>query len=595
MFNNLGNKISMRSRFTFMFILFILVPIIILNFVLAMLQIQRVSTQYITSNKYALSDIPLSLKNDFDFAFNYANVVYNDYDINMFLNTNFKSSKDFYDKYSSYSINKILDFYANQSQNISAPEIYSSNPTMTGETANLRKLDRTAKEQAWYVEFKNTGKDVFLYVDKETRYASVIRKLNLNSSTSYENLVRIIIDLDYVEQKLIETGIPCTSYVFGDSSYPLYTWDCGFKPQNDVSHFGLLQEDTSEKELALVYSYNIDYYGDLKVVTVIDNPFPLDKDIIIITAISLCVTLLASFFFMRSMQKNYIQRIEGLVSNIDINEFIKTGDDESLEPKAHKREKVNNELTIVEQTMENMSNQIHTLIKDAYTLEMKKNQAEIRRKQSELNSLLSQINPHYLFNVLNAIRLKCIIKGEKETAKIILYVSKIFRQSITWNEDVITLNEEINFIKEYLAIEKYRFEDKLSYEININEELLSCEIPKMALQPFVENACVHGVQNTIDEGKITIDVEQVDENSYSFTITNPITDFTDSIKEQILGYSKGNFDVDTKSVGLKNTFARLRYYYDSFGFDIVKKEDTVSFILTLPKKTTKQDTQNTQN
>ncbi|MEG1519423.1 MAG: histidine kinase [Clostridia bacterium] len=572
-----------------MFILFILLPILILNFVLAILQIQRVSTQYITSNKYALSDVPLSLKNDFDFAFNYSNVVYNDYDINMFLNTNFKSPKDFYDKYSSYSINKILDFYANQSQNIGAPEIYSNNPTMTGETANLKKIDNDVKKKAWYVDFIKSGKDVFLYVDKETRYASVIRKLNLNTSAPYENFVRIIIDLDYVEENFLNTKIPCSAYLFGDGSLPLYVWDCGFKPLNDVSHYGLLQEDTSSDELSLVYSYNIDYYGDLRVVIVIDKPFPLDKDIIMITAISLCVTLLASFLFMRSMQKNYIQRIEGLVSNIDINEFINPDDKTE---KSKKKPKIHNELTIVEETMENMSKQVHALIKEAYTLEMEKNQAEIRRKQSELNSLLSQINPHYLFNVLNAIRLKCIIKGEKETAKIILYVSKIFRQSITWNEDVITLNEEINFIKEYLAIEKYRFEDKLNYEINVKEELLSCEIPKMALQPFVENACVHGVQNTISQGNITIDVDDVDENSYSFTITNPVVDFSDEIKNQIIGYSKGDFDVDTKSVGLKNTFARLRHYYDDFGFDIVKNDDTVSFKLILPKHAIHHENQN---
>ncbi|MEG1804866.1 MAG: histidine kinase [Clostridia bacterium] len=587
--NKIDNKISMRTRFTFMFILFILLPILILNFVLAILQIQRVSTQYITSNKYALSDVPLSLKNDFDFAFNYSNVVYNDYDINMFLNTNFKSPKDFYDKYSSYSINKIFDFYANQSQNIGAPEIFSNNPTMTGETANLKKIDNDVKKKAWYVDFIKSGKDVFLYVDKETRYASVIRKLNLNTSAPYENFVRIIIDLDYVEENFLNTKIPCSAYLFGDGSLPLYVWDCGFKPLNDVSHYGLLQEDTSSDELSLVYSYNIDYYGDLRVVIVIDKPFPLDKDIIMITAISLCVTLLASFLFMRSMQKNYIQRIEGLVSNIDINEFINPDDKTE---KSKKKPKIHNELTIVEETMENMSKQVHALIKEAYTLEMEKNQAEIRRKQSELNSLLSQINPHYLFNVLNAIRLKCIIKGEKETAKIILYVSKIFRQSITWNEDVITLNEEINFIKEYLAIEKYRFEDKLNYEINVKEELLSCEIPKMALQPFVENACVHGVQNTISQGNITIDVDDVDENSYSFTITNPVVDFSDEIKNQIIGYSKGDFDVDTKSVGLKNTFARLRHYYDDFGFDIVKNDDTVSFKLILPKHAIHHENQN---
>ena len=596
MFKKFENKMSLRKRFSLLFIFLILVPIVLLNIFVASVQLERASNQHLTSTKYEFSPISQEFISDVKFAFNYASIIYEDYDINMFLNTKFKNSKDFYEKYSSYYINKTVDFFANQSPNIKTPKIYSDNATMTGETEILIQIDDTVRNQDWYIEFQESGKDVFFHVDEKTRYASVVRNLNLNESSSIENIIRIVIDLDYVADNLSNIDIDTMVYLFGENSLPLYSWDNGYTPTHESSYYRLVEKDLTSDDLILVFNNNIDNYGDMSLVFISKTAPFFSLDVIISTAISLLFTLLASLLFMRTMEKNYINKIESLVSSIDVNEFIRTqnpddDDDNDDNPKPPKM-KTNNELTIVAQTLENMSTQIHALIKEAYTLEMEKNQADIRRKQSELNSLLSQINPHYLFNVLNAIRLKCIIKGEKETAKIILYVSKIFRQSITWNEDIITLHEELNFIKEYLAIEKYRFEDKLSYELNIKEELFACEVPKMTLQPFVENACVHGVQNTIGNGLIVIDVEEVDIDHYSFTITNPAANFSSAIKDQIIGYSVGNFDVDTKSVGLKNTFARLRHYYDDFKFDIIQREGVVSFQLILPKQSTKKQTDN---
>ena len=590
MFKKFENKMSLRKRFSLLFIFLILVPIVLLNIFVTSVQLERSANQHLTSTKFAFSPISQEFISDVKFAFNYASIVYDDYDLNMFLNTKFKDSQDFYEKYSSYYVNKTIDFFANQSPNIKSPKIYSDNPTMFGETEILIKLDDAVKKQNWYIAFKESGQDTFFHVDEETRYASVVRNLNLNTSSSVENIIRIVIDLDFVADNLDIIDIETEVFLFGNNSLPLYTWENGYTSTHESSYYRLVTKDITSDDLVLLFEHNIDNYGDMSLVFV-SKPAPFFSiDLIVSTAISLLFTLLASFLFMRTMEKNYINRIEGLVSSIDVNEFIlnaNNSDNNDDNPK-QKKSKTNNELTIVEHTIENMSTQIHALIKEAYTLEMEKNQADIRRKQSELNSLLSQINPHYLFNVLNAIRLKCIIKGEKETAKIILYVSKIFRQSITWNEDIITLHEELNFIKEYLAIEKYRFEDKLSYELNIKEELFACEVPKMTLQPFVENACVHGVQNTIGNGLIVIDVEEVDIDHYSFTITNPAANFSSAIKDQIIGYSVGNFDVDTKSVGLKNTFARLRHYYDDFKFDIIQREGVVSFQLILPKQSTKK-------
>lgn len=582
---SIRDNIPLRTKFVITFVTFVLLPILLLNLILATVQYNSKLQEYTTTHKYMMSDVPDTLYSNFDFALSFINVIYKDHDINDFLNTTFTDATDFYDKYSYYDIIKIIDFYAAQSENIQTPVIYTANPTVYGSTACLSRIDTNkVVDASWYKAFVESGKDTFIFFDEETRYASIIRTLDNNKMARFNHFIKIDIDLEYVTRGLEETGTPCVAYLFGDTSTPIYTWDSGYTPTQKTSDYALLEKDTVGEDLCLVFSQNVDYYGSLRFIVVMKKMDFLSRDLIFSTVLPLLVTLLASLLFMQYMQRNYIKRIESLVSAIDINEYINNTSSDADVPKRRKK-KSNNELAIVEETMEEMSAKIHALIKESYDLEMEKNQAEIRRKQSELNSLLSQINPHYLFNVLNAIRLKSIIKGEKETAKIILYVSKIMRQSITWNEDVISLSEELNFIKEYLAIEKYRFEDKLNYEINISEDANLCEIPKMCLQPFVENACVHGIQNVIGSGTITIDVKKTDEDHFEFSITNPKVDFSEEKKQMILGYYHGNFNVDTKSVGLKNTFARLRYYYDDFGFDIVSDDENVTFTLVLPVHT----------
>ncbi len=582
-----NSKMSISRKFSLTFIFLIVCPIILLNVILSYTRLETQNADYMTTNRLEFSQIPQTLEEDLSFAFRFTELVYSDYDINTFLSTTFLDAKDFNDKYNDYGINKMLDFYASQSPNLSTPEIYTSNPTIVGETINIKKITTTVQEQSWYTDFIESNESVYLHIDNQTRYASILRKLDLNPTVPFESIVKITMDLDHVQNAINAIENDTTVYLLADKSLPLYSWSSGYNVKEPISYYSKLVSDNYGDDFSLVFTKNIDYYQSIRMVFVIERPSFFTLDLFLTISIPLIITLLASLIFMRMMKRNYIERIDNIVSNINVEEFIAQNSNKSKDSSI--LYKGNNELIMVEETMQNMSERIHSLIKEAYDLEMEKNQAEIRRKQSELNSLLSQINPHYLFNVLNAIRLKSLIKGEKETAKIILYVSKIFRQSITWNEDVIPLQEEISFIKEYLAIEKYRFEDKLSYVINMSEEANSCVIPKMSLQPFVENACVHGIQNLIDSGTISIDIEIVDDDFFKFKITNPVVQFSTEKLEQILGYSKGNFNVDTKSVGLKNTFARLRHYYKDFKFDILLNENYVTFELILPKNTNKDE------
>lgn len=132
------------------------------------------------------------------------------------------------------------------------------------------------------------------------------------------------------------------------------------------------------------------------------------------------------------------------------------------------------------------------------------------RRRVEYTTLQSQIDPHFLYNTLESIRSRALLDENEEIASMTEILSKFFRYCISNGEKLIKIREEINHIKDYYYIQKYRFEDKIDMEIKVEEEgLLDGYIPKMTLQPLVENAMIHGLEQITGNGKITMILQKM--------------------------------------------------------------------------------------
>lgn len=223
----------------------------------------------------------------------------------------------------------------------------------------------------------------------------------------------------------------------------------------------------------------------------------------------------------------------------------------------------------LEKSMDRMSAQLEDLIEREYKSQVQQAQLERESNQAKFLALQSQVNPHFMFNALESIRLKARVKGETETAQMIKYMAKMFRNLIEWDDNIITVREEIAFLDEFLHIQEYRFEDEFSYDIHVQEEAFACRIPKMILQPLVENACVHGLEAIEDKRWVGISVTadftrkvlclQVEDNGGGMS-KEKLSELKASLKEA---------DTNGKSVGLKNVYRRLALYYgDRMTFEI---------------------------
>jgi two-component system sensor histidine kinase YesM len=207
----------------------------------------------------------------------------------------------------------------------------------------------------------------------------------------------------------------------------------------------------------------------------------------------------------------------------------------------------------------------------------------ILRKQAELNALQGQINPHFLYNTLDTIRGQALWEGIDSIADMTQALAKCLRYCININNDMVTLAEEFENVQNYIKIQKTRFSEKLQFEIDIDKQMdkdiLNYKVPKLTIQPIVENAVYHGLEKKKDKGKVTIKVFATDTRLSINIIDNgmgiPIERLKVLNKNLYLGQlSKPNEKSDKKqSIGLYNVNQRIKLYYgDEFGLRIQSVE-----------------------
>ncbi|PJJ27669.1 two-component system sensor histidine kinase YesM [[Clostridium] celerecrescens 18A] len=134
---------------------------------------------------------------------------------------------------------------------------------------------------------------------------------------------------------------------------------------------------------------------------------------------------------------------------------------------------------------------------------------EILKKQTELLTLQNQINPHFLYNALECIRAQAVISDMQEIADITYALSNFFRYSISTKSDFATLNDEVNVINNYMKIQQYRFRDRFCLNVDLPDtwsSIMDAVIPKLTLQPIVENSIVHAFTESADNGVINIEI-----------------------------------------------------------------------------------------
>ena len=220
-------------------------------------------------------------------------------------------------------------------------------------------------------------------------------------------------------------------------------------------------------------------------------------------------------------------------------------------------------------------------------------QAEVLKKEAELHALQNQINPHFLYNTLEVIRSRALKQNVTDVAEMVESLAMQFRYCINNSGDMATLQQELDHVKNYLLIQRYRLGDRFEYREIIHDPdgiALRSRMPVMTLQPVIENSLMHGINPKVEGGTITVRVRirgerlhlSVEDDGIGMP-EETLTEMRRRLNENIPSGSRKR-NGSSNGIAMQNVNQRIKVYFgDQYGIDISSTEGVgTSVFITLP-------------
>ncbi len=273
--------------------------------------------------------------------------------------------------------------------------------------------------------------------------------------------------------------------------------------------------------------------------------------VVLCILLSVLLAYLFSSVFSRRIQflKNQMHNVAA--GNFELTEEIK-GTDEIFD---------------LYEDLKKMVDSMQNLINDAYKAKIQSESFKLNQVEAEFKALASQINPHFLYNTLETIRMKAYVNNDKETADLVKKLGKFMRRCLEVKDGMVTLESELEFTKSYLELQSARFGDRVSYNIYCEVDRQYKILP-LIIQPIVENAFVHGIEGEKANGKISIRVFYKGENVLIEVQDNGSGISSERLRELLAKLEK-NDTSSGKSIGLTNVNKRIKMYHgEQYGMSV---------------------------
>ena len=225
----------------------------------------------------------------------------------------------------------------------------------------------------------------------------------------------------------------------------------------------------------------------------------------------------------------------------------------------------NNEFGEMAEKINEMLDGLEALNRQIVEGERKYLELEYAKKQTEMIAYKGQINPHFMYNTLECIRGMALYHEEKEIAKLTGSLSKLFRYNVKGDE-LVTVKEVVKNLKEYALIIDYRFMGKFKVAIGAEDTLLQVSLPKMLVQPLVENAVLHGLEPKMEKGEVSVDFAEEPEERMRITVRDDgggmEKDVLEKLRKRMRSYDEEQAYATAKhGIGLSNVYRRICLFY----------------------------------
>ncbi len=429
---------------------------------------------------------------------NATNIYMNKY-INNFLNQQFENPLDYFNNHRQLMKDTLFESSIRMDNSILT--MYSDNETIVNGGAFARLS--TERESKWYRYMQDTQQKMCLYffyddskspVVEAKRKAVFLRKMDFYEGKEIEKVLKLELDYSKLVRNMVKMNYGVPVYICSEGKILL-------------SNAGYTNVGTEFESVDLLgksgFVKNLTIYGmEIQIIVMEPEQKALMQIVQNIPIILLLITIniVLPLFLMGGINKSFTERLK------ELSLVFEGGDEEELIEVQTVRGK--DEIGSLMRHYNRMVVRIKELIQTVYKDKLRQQEMDLARRNAELLALHSQSNPHFLFNALESIRMHSILKKEFETADMVEKLAVMVRQNVEWGMDSVQIKEEIDFVKAYLGLQKYRFGERLSYKLEVEKDCEKLQIPKLTIVTFVENACVHGIESKTTPGWVFVRIDK---------------------------------------------------------------------------------------
>lgn len=551
------DDIKLGGKFLILFLVCVLFPLITTNGYIIYSMKDGMDRQQEQRMGNIAERLELEFVNEVRQQLSIADYLDRNIDLQNFLEKEYADTSAYYEAYVKLMENQVIQYYYT-AQSVYSIVICTDNETITNGTYFVRR--QSVENSSWYRDFESSGRNICLYSyyengEESAGYIEKGRRIVLIQKLPHcgtDNLIMLEMDYDAMLEKMELICDGTDGYLCTKDKVLLSTRDKSSKGKEFQSVSDYQEKDCSLRRNMEMYGMDIDICLVAERYSIFDLIKRQKGALLILYLANLILPSLFVYILYRSLHERvkltqeYLEGMEkGVYEVIPFDE----GKDE-IGSMIHRYN-----LMVL---------RIKELIEVVFKNKEREQGLEIAKKEAELKALQSQLNPHFIFNALESIRMHSILKQETETAKILESFAVLMRKNIQWNRDVVTIEDECDNVRRYLEIQKYRFGDRLEFYLHVQEECKKRFIPKFIIITFVENACVHGIEKSVEGGSVTVMVSE-DEDDLYFEIMDEgsgmepeeLKHLSELVEQADITYIQGA----EKSIGIVNTVVRLHQYY----------------------------------
>ena len=575
------NDIPIRKSIRILFLLFFLLPVIIVSSVCCYFLFEEMLKKEMSHIHKNLEQTELLFYNTLKQIRKLSDRIY----VNKQLqNVMLKEYDNIQDVYSDYAAMTFFENYLQTYNEVASYRIYTENRTLL-DNQFIIKADQNIMKEDWYENAKiYRGQAYWLYKTdsiSKKKYLSLIRSIWSTSTGQFCGVLVINLAPDMIERNL-STLFYKTVITFDDSILYTSIEDLSEEDEETLIDFinkknknhkietvklngekvGLFQENFVPKNTISIY-FTIMYI--IPIFELTNVTLKIMSILIVIILMMICISFIAISIF-----SNYIEK---RVSKVQIGITKVVENNLEIEPTIGGKD----EFEQIYESIYDMAVNLKELINKLYVQNLEKEQLASRQSEISLKMLSTQINPHFLFNTLETIRMKVIASGEKDVALMLKLLAALLRYNLSVRGQPGPLIDEITAVQNYLTIQHMRFGERVSYDVMTLCDISELKILPFLIQPIVENSFSHGLENSISGGFIYIIINVVEDEKGKNLLVIEVRDNGCGITEEKLAdlnekLNRGNPEDYSSSIGLINVQSRIKLFYgQEYGLSISSK------------------------